>query len=69
MRGVTKIFAMLGLAGGLAMVPAIGSQGAGALGEGHVHADAQLLRSTDSAAPLHAADQLAQSRVVRLMRS
>ena len=69
MRGLTKTFAMLVLAGGLAMVPALGSQGAGALGERHVHADAHLVRSTDSLGPLDAADRLAESRVVGLTRS
>jgi hypothetical protein len=69
MRGLTKTFAMLVLAGGMAMVPAIGSQGAGALGERHLHADAHLLRSNESPTPLHAADRLAESRVVGLTRS
>ena len=69
MRGLSKTFAMLALAGGLAVVPAIGSRGAGALGEQHTHADSQLVRSTGSTAVLHAADQLAERRVVGLTRS
>ena len=69
MRGLKKTFAMLVLAGGMAVVPAIGSQGAGALGARHVHADAHLLRPTESAAALHAADRLTESRVVGLTHS
>ena len=60
---------MLALAGGLAIVPAIGSQGAGALGEQHAHADSQLLDSTESRETLHAADRLAARRVVGLTRT
>jgi hypothetical protein len=69
MRGLAKTFATLALAGGLAMVPAIGSQGAGALGEQHAHADSQLLSSTESRDALHAADQLAERRAVGLTRT
>ena len=67
MRGFAKVIAMSALAGGMSVVPAIGSQGAGALGEQHSHADSQLLRgeTTDS---LHAADQLAAKRVIELAR-
>lgn len=68
MRGFGKIFAMMALAGGLAVVPAIGSQGAGALGERHTHADSQLLKSTDSHAALQAADALAEQRVIGIAR-
>ena len=59
---------MWALAGGFSVVPAIGSQGAGALGEQHSHADSQLLNSTESLVSLHAADRLAESRVVGLIR-
>ena len=69
MRGLAKTFAMLALASGLAVVPAIGSRGAGALGEQHTHADSQLLGPTESRVALHAADQLAERRVVGLTRS
>lgn len=59
---------MLALAGGLAIVPAIGSQGAGALGEQHFHADAQLLRAAEPTQALQTADQLVAERVVALTR-
>jgi hypothetical protein len=68
MRGLTKTFAMLVLAGGLAVVPAIGSQGAGALGEQHVRVDSQLV-GTGSDGGLLAADLIVQRRVVALARS
>ena len=69
MRGLVKTFAMLAVASGMAVVPSIGSRGAGALGEQHTHADSQLLGSAESIAVLHTADQLAERRVVGLTRS
>jgi hypothetical protein len=68
MRGLGKAIAMLATAGGLSVVPAIGSQGAGALGEQHSHADSQLLRGAETADALHAADRLAAQRVIELAR-
>lgn len=50
-------------------MPAIGSQGAGALGEQHAHADSQLLGSAESRDALHAADRLAERRIVGLTRT
>lgn len=69
MRGLTKTFAMFGLASGLAIVPAIGSQGAGALGGGHVHVDSQLIDDSASLSSLRAADAVVQARVQELARS
>jgi len=66
MRGLTKTFAMLGLAGGLAIVPAIGSQGAGALGERYVHVDSHLLAAEAAVASLEAADRVAEAQVLGL---
>ena len=67
MRGFGKTLAMLALAGGLAVVPAIGSQGAGALGETNTGVDSHLLAAADTAVPLRAADDLAQRRVAGLI--
>ena len=50
-------------------MPAIGSQGAGALGEQHTHADSQLLGPDESRDALRDADRLAEGRVVRLTRT
>lgn len=68
MRGFTKTLAMLGLAGGLAIVPAIGSQGAGALGDNHVYADSHLLSPSAEASSLVAADRLVERQVLELTR-
>lgn len=68
MRGLMKTCAMLALAGGLAIVPAIGSQGAGALGAGQAQTDSQLLRSTDARTSLRLAHDLAERRVVSVTR-
>lgn len=69
MRGLTKTFAMLGLAAGLAIVPAMGSQGAGALGERHVHADSHLLPASATSVPLELASRIAEQRVIGLTHS
>lgn len=64
MRGSVKLFTMLVLAAGLAVMPSMGSQGAGALTAERNRADAML---TDGAArPLLQADHLAQHLVVEL---
>lgn len=68
MRGLTKTFAMLGLAGGLAIVPAIGSQGAGALGERHAHVDSHLLSAPGAIASLEIADRAVEAHVLNLTR-
>ena len=57
---------MLGLAGGLAIVPAIGSQGAGALGARHVHVDSHMLSSPAMMTSLEAADHIAEQQVLEL---
>ena len=59
---------MLGLAGGLAIVPAIGSQGAGALGERFVHVDSHLVSSAATPPSLESADRVVESRVLELAR-
>lgn len=46
MRGMFKFLAMLGLAAGLSVVPAVGSQGAGALGARQAMVDAELVIGT-----------------------
>ena len=67
MRGISKLLTMLALAAGLSVVPAIGSQGAGALGEHRAHADAQIVSATLGAdSVLNAADTLAQKQVIEL---
>lgn len=68
MRGLTKTFAMLALAGGLAIVPALGSQGAGALGARHVHVDSHMLSPAAAMTSLEAADRIAEQRVLGLAR-
>lgn len=65
MRGRLKFFAMSVLAGGLAIVPAMGTQGAGALGGRHINADSHLV-STGAASSLLDADRLVEQRVLRL---
>jgi len=57
---------MLVLAGGLAALPAIGSQGAGALGARQLRDDVQLLQSNDPFAALQAAHALTERQVVGL---
>jgi hypothetical protein len=60
---------MLALAAGLAVVPAIGSQGAGALGARSLHADAALVgRSADAVEKLRLADSLVEQQVLALDR-
>lgn len=69
MRGFTKTCAILALAGGMAIVPAIGSQGAGALGAGQAPIDSQLLGAADARVPLRSAHELVERQVVDLTRS
>lgn len=69
MRGNAKLFAMVALAAGLAVVPALGSQGAGALGESRSHDDSHILTSTQSPLVLDVADRLAASRVAEVVAS
>jgi hypothetical protein len=69
MRGLSKTLAMLALAGGFSVVPSIGSQGAGALGELDNHADSRILRSAEPRTALDAADRLAARAAVELTRS
>jgi hypothetical protein len=64
MRGISKLLTMLALAAGLAVVPAIGSQGAGALGERRAHADALIV--ADDGGVVRRADDLAQAQVIKL---
>ena len=60
---------MLPMAAGLAMVPTVGSQGAGAFGEHLSHADANLLGSSQVAAnALASADRLVSQQVLKQRR-
>lgn len=59
---------MVGLAGGLAIVPAIGSQGAGALGERYVHVDSHLLPPSGAVTSLESADRVVEAHVLGLTR-
>lgn len=67
MRGLKKTCAMLVLAGSLAAVPAISSQGAGALDARQVQADSHLLQRANEAVSLKTAHLLAERQVVGLM--
>ncbi len=58
----------MALATGLAMVPAIGSQGAGALGESRSYADSHLLSPTQSPLILDIASGVAEARVAEMVR-
>lgn len=57
---------MVGLAGGLAIVPAIGSQGAGALGERSVHVDSHLVPALSLETSLKVADRVVEAQVLAL---
>gem|GEM_PF-6833055 len=61
---------MLLLTAGLSVVPAIGSQGAGALGARKAHADATIVsNAVETSGELTRAGRLAESRVLRLAQS
>lgn len=63
-----RFFATVALATGLAMVPAIGSRGAGALGESRSHTDSHLLTPVQSPLVLDAASGVAEARVAEIVR-
>ncbi len=65
MRGMFKFLAMLGLAAGLSVVPAVGSQGAGALGARQAVVDAGLVAGASAGAIK--TDSLAARAVLELV--
>jgi hypothetical protein len=68
MRGIYNILAMLALSAGLAIVPSVGSQGAGTLAGRHMQVDAQVIRDVSGAdGAVRAADRAAQAGVLALV--
>lgn len=69
MRGTYKLLTMLGLAAGLSVVPAVGSQGAGALDARVAKTDVELIAGESGDAVVGKADVLAGRIVLEIVRS
>lgn len=65
MRGTFKLLTLLGLAAGFSVVPAVGSQGAGALGARQGKVDAELIPG--DTATIAAADALVERAVLKVV--
>lgn len=69
MRGTYKLLTMLGLAAGFSVVPAVGSQGSGALDARLAKADAGLVGGGTGDAAVGRADALAGHAVLEIVRN